>query len=94
MFDWSCIPSGKIIVQWKNSDAVRFYPGHGRGVGEDHQEYRGVEEKLEIIREIPSPGCTHLTLSPEVVDVQQVPPPVLGAVGGVLHWTEWPSKED
>ena len=67
------------------------YPGHGREVGEHDQEYRGEEEELEIIREIPGPGCTHLALRPEVVDVQEVPPPVLRAVGGVHDGTEWAS---
>ena len=69
------------------------YPGHGREVGEHDQEYRGEEEELEIIREIPGPGCTHLALRPEVVDVQEVPPPVLGTVGWVLHRTEWTSRK-
>ena len=70
------------------------YPGQGRGIGEHDQEYRGEKEELEIVGEIPGPGRTHLGLRPEVVDVEEVPPPVLGAVGGVLHRTEgsWPES--
>ena len=64
------------------------YPGQRWGVNENDQEYRRVEKELEVIGEIPGPGSTHLCLWPEVIDIEEVPPPELATVGGILHRTE------
>ena len=52
---------------------------------EEDQEYRRVQEELEVVSEVPGPGRAHILLRPEIVDVEEVPPPELGAVRGVLH---------
>ena len=52
------------------------HPGQGRDGPQEDEEHRGETEELEVIGEVPGPGSAHLRLRPEVVDVENVPPPV------------------
>ena len=67
---------------------IGIYPGQRGQRDEQYKENGRVEEELEVIGEVPGPGRAHLTLRPEVVDVQEIPPPELGTVGRILHRTE------
>ena len=76
-----CYPAG-------HSSGGQDDPGQGRDGDQEHEEHWTQTEELEIIGQVPGPACTHLTLRPEVVDVEDVPPPVLRTLAGVGHGTQ------
>ena len=69
-----------------DSGGHQDHPGQRRDGRHEDEENGRETEKLEIISEVPGPGSAHFRLWPEVVDVEDVPPPVFDTVAWVLNW--------